>query len=194
MQQCQQLPLSSLFYNSGYIPALSLFSSLFLTCIGLFILAVPELTCGMWTLSCHMWDLIPRPRTEPRPPAEEVLSLRHWATREVTTFFILRYTFIFVDQFCFSIVEFITGRQGDSPWDTLLFVSERPTVTSHQQTLEEEKWFVTNHDTYSLLMLWYVNWRASGEICYLLKSSYCPLATDIWTLFLEDLCYLAKLL
>ena len=87
MQQCQQLPLSSLFYNSGYIPALSLFSSLFLTCVCLFILDVPELTCGMWTLSCHTWDLIPRPRTELRPPAGEVLSLRQWATREVTAFF-----------------------------------------------------------------------------------------------------------
>ena len=160
MQQCQQLPLSSLSYNSLYIPALSLSSSLFWTCVYVFILATPDLTCGVWTLRCGTWDLIPRPRTEPRPPAVEVLSLRHWATREVAPFFILCYMFIFVDQFCFSIVEFITGRQGDTPWDTLLFVCNRPTVTNHQQTLEEEMWFVTNHDTYSLFMLWYVDWRA----------------------------------
>lgn len=36
-QQCQQLPLSSFFYNSTYIPALSLSSSLFLMCVYLFI-------------------------------------------------------------------------------------------------------------------------------------------------------------
>lgn len=78
-----------------------------------------------------MWDLISPPREVEEP------SLRHWATREVATFFILCYMFIFVDWFCLPIIGFITGRQGDTPWDTLLFVRNRPTVTDHQQTLEE---------------------------------------------------------
>ena len=37
----------------------------------------------MRTLSCGMWDLVPWPGIEPGPPALEVQSLSHWATREV---------------------------------------------------------------------------------------------------------------
>ena len=40
-------------------------------------------SCGIQTLSCGMWDLVPRPRIEPGPPALGVQSLNHWATREV---------------------------------------------------------------------------------------------------------------
>ena len=32
-----------------------------------------------------MWDLVPWPGIEPRPPALEVWSLSHWTTREVLT-------------------------------------------------------------------------------------------------------------
>ena len=31
-----------------------------------------------------MWDLVPPPGTEPRPPALRVQSLGHWTTREVS--------------------------------------------------------------------------------------------------------------
>ena len=37
----------------------------------------------MWTLSFCMWNLLPRPGIEPRPPALGAWSLSHWPTREV---------------------------------------------------------------------------------------------------------------
>ena len=40
-------------------------------------------SCRMQTLSCGMWDLIPWPGSEPRPPESEAQSLNHWTTREV---------------------------------------------------------------------------------------------------------------
>ena len=46
-------------------------------------LAAPGLTCGIHTLSCGMWDLVPQPGIKPRPPALGMRSLSHWITREV---------------------------------------------------------------------------------------------------------------
>ena len=40
-------------------------------------------SCRMQTLSCSMWDLVPRPAIEHGPPALGAQSLSHWATREV---------------------------------------------------------------------------------------------------------------
>ena len=40
-------------------------------------------SCGMRTLSCSMWDLIPRPEIEPRPLALGTQSLNCWPPREV---------------------------------------------------------------------------------------------------------------
>ena len=34
-------------------------------------LAVPVLSCSMWTLTCGMWDLVLWPGIEPKPPALE---------------------------------------------------------------------------------------------------------------------------
>ena len=39
--------------------------------------------CGMQTLSCSMWDLVPWPGVEPGPPALRAWSLNSWITREV---------------------------------------------------------------------------------------------------------------
>ena len=39
-----------------------------------------ESSCGTWTLSCGMWDLVPWPRMEPRSPALGAWSLSHWTT------------------------------------------------------------------------------------------------------------------
>ena len=39
--------------------------------------------CGMQTLSCGMWDLVPWPGIGPSPPALGVWSFSHWTTREV---------------------------------------------------------------------------------------------------------------
>ena len=48
-----------------------------------FFLTVPS-------LSCCMWDLVPWPGTEPRPPALGAQSVNHWTTREVPQFWILK--------------------------------------------------------------------------------------------------------
>ena len=78
----------------------------FLKNIYLFILVVLGLSCGTWDLHCSMrdllvaacrllavacgllvvacmWDLVPRPGIELRPPALGAWSLTHWTTREV---------------------------------------------------------------------------------------------------------------
>ena len=40
-------------------------------------------SCGIQTLGCGMWDLVPWPGIEPGPPALGARSLSHWTTREV---------------------------------------------------------------------------------------------------------------
>ena len=42
-------------------------------------------SCSMQTLSWGMWDLVPWPGIEPRPPALGVWSLNHWTPREAPT-------------------------------------------------------------------------------------------------------------
>ena len=39
--------------------------------------------CGIWTLSYRIWDLVPWPVIQPRPPALGAWSCTHWTTREV---------------------------------------------------------------------------------------------------------------
>ena len=38
------------------------------------------------TLSCGLWDLVPRPGIKPGPPILGAQSLSHWTTREVPIF------------------------------------------------------------------------------------------------------------
>ena len=38
--------------------------------------------CGMSAVSCGLWNLVPCPGIEHRPPAFEVQSPSHWTTRE----------------------------------------------------------------------------------------------------------------
>ena len=40
-------------------------------------------SCSMRTLSCSMWDLVPRPGIKVRPPALRVWSLSYWTIIEV---------------------------------------------------------------------------------------------------------------
>ena len=40
-------------------------------------------------LSSTMWDLVPRPRIEPRPPALGVWNSGPWTTREAPLFFLI---------------------------------------------------------------------------------------------------------
>ena len=44
--------------------------------------------------SCGMWDLSPRPKTEPVPPAVKVQSLNPGTSREVSSFFVFCFFFI----------------------------------------------------------------------------------------------------
>ena len=46
-------------------------------------LAVLDLSCSILSLHCGMWDLVPWPGIEPRPPALGAPSLIHWTTREI---------------------------------------------------------------------------------------------------------------
>ena len=49
-------------------------------------LAALGLSCGMWTLSCDVWDLVPWPGVDPKSP---VWSHSHWTIREVLILLIL---------------------------------------------------------------------------------------------------------
>ena len=51
-------------------------SSIFIAACGVF-------SCGMQTLSCGVWNLVPLPKIKPRSPALGVWHLSHWTTREV---------------------------------------------------------------------------------------------------------------
>ena len=57
---------------------------------GIFLVAAYWLlSCRMRTPSCGMWDLVPRPGSEPKPPALAARSPSHWTTREVPLWYIL---------------------------------------------------------------------------------------------------------
>ena len=47
------------------------------------VVALRIFSCGIRTLSCSMWDLVPWPGVEPGPSALGVRCLRHWTTGEV---------------------------------------------------------------------------------------------------------------
>ena len=49
--------------------------------------SVSGLSCNIYELSCHMWDLVPWPGIKLRVSALEVQSLSHWTTREIHPFF-----------------------------------------------------------------------------------------------------------
>ena len=49
----------------------------------IFVAACGIFSCSIQTLSCSMWDLVPWPGIEPRPPALWAWSLSHWTIREV---------------------------------------------------------------------------------------------------------------
>ena len=45
-------------------------------------------SCDMWTLSCGLWDLVPRPGIKPGPPELGVRRPSHWTTRKVPSRFL----------------------------------------------------------------------------------------------------------
>ena len=54
-------------------------------------------------LSCSMWDLVPWPGMEPKPPALGAQSLSYWTTREVPEFWCLEISL-------FGLQSFFLGR------------------------------------------------------------------------------------
>ena len=50
------------------------------------VIAFEVFNWSTWTLSCSMWDVVPWPGIEPRPPALGVQSLSRWTTRKVLYF------------------------------------------------------------------------------------------------------------
>ena len=67
--------------SSGFL--LHLFIYFQQTDVYLFISLCQFVSCGLWTLSCGMWDLVPWPGIEPGNPALGVQILSPWTTREV---------------------------------------------------------------------------------------------------------------
>ena len=57
---------------------------------------------GSTGLSCSLWDLLPRQRLEPRPPALGAQSLSHWTTRDVP-----KHTIFLKLHFKYLIMRFI---------------------------------------------------------------------------------------
>ena len=55
---------------------------MFIRLCWVFVVACRIFSCGMWTLSWGMEDLVPWPGMEPRPSALGMWSLSHWSTRE----------------------------------------------------------------------------------------------------------------
>ena len=53
--------------------------------------------CGIWTLRCSMWPLVPWPGFESGPPALGARNLSHWTTRGAPflVFFIIYQGFVF---------------------------------------------------------------------------------------------------
>ena len=64
------------------VPSLS-HESLFFLNIYLFIWLCQVFVLACRIFSCDVWDLVPWPGIEPRPPALGAWSLNHWITREV---------------------------------------------------------------------------------------------------------------
>ena len=75
------LPLKGLLSVAAFF-FISLFIYLLLWLHQVLVAARVILSCSAEILSCSMWDLVPWPGTEPRPPELGVHSLSHWTTRE----------------------------------------------------------------------------------------------------------------
>ena len=63
-------------------------------------------------------------------------------------------------------------------------LNNRCSVSSHQQSLKEVTWLVTDHDTHLILTGWFVYWRDNSEVCTSCKYSvnllwYC----DNWNFY-----------
>ena len=85
-----------------------------------FFLAMLDLSFSTQDLSCSMWDLVPQPGIEPRPPALGAQSLNHWTTKEVTGLYLKRIQWI--NRWSRSKIQ-LHGRKG---FDSVLCLQELP--------------------------------------------------------------------
>ena len=69
-----------LFCFNNFIKKLFIFVFIWLCCV--LVAACGIFSCGIRTFSCGIWDLVPWPRIESRPPALGAQSLSHWAPGE----------------------------------------------------------------------------------------------------------------
>ena len=81
--------------------------------------------------SCSVWDRVPWPGTEPRPPALGAQSLSHWTTREVSRFSCLKKV---------DVVEYSQGYAAFYPIH-LFHVLPLHIPTSHRATRPETREF-----------------------------------------------------
>ena len=59
-----------------------------------------DLHCGMQTVVCGMWNLVPRPGIAPGPHALGAQSLSHWTPREVSCVIIFIVVYLVLNIFC----------------------------------------------------------------------------------------------
>ena len=87
--QSQRAPLCLLYFFNIYLFRLC---RILIAAVGIIVTACRIFSCGVRDLlvaSCEllvtarMWNLVPRPGIEPRPPELGVQRLTHWTTREV---------------------------------------------------------------------------------------------------------------
>ena len=72
-----------------------------------------DLCCSTRPLSGGMWDLVPWPEIEPRPPALGAQSLNRWTTREVPPYyFILFYLFVYLFIYLFWLRWVFVAARG----------------------------------------------------------------------------------
>ena len=72
-------------------------SSVFIAACGIF-------RCGMRTLSCSMWDLVPWTGIDPGPPVLQPWTLSHWTIKEVSVFHHAHFLFSICNLFSFPSV------------------------------------------------------------------------------------------
>ena len=80
--------LSLSFFFSFSLPSSLSLLYLFISLAAQRQVSVAACGCGIFVAACGllsygMWDLVPRPGIEPRPPALGAQSLNHWTTSEV---------------------------------------------------------------------------------------------------------------
>ena len=84
-------------------------------------LVAPGLSCGMQTLSCSIWELVPWPGIKPRPLALGAWRLSYWTIREVSVF--ICFSLNYIIHFLNCLQSFLEKRWGRFKWIGFYFLS-----------------------------------------------------------------------